>query len=474
MTNLAKYKSHTFKIYSLNLSISFFKPMAQFKIFIVEDDKIFAKRLHYQLSMNSDFEIFEFHNGKSLIRALDQNPDLITLDYHLPDLQGDEILKKIKAKNSETPVLIISGQQDVKTALELLKNGAYDYLVKGDDLVNRLRYVIDNLREKILLQKKVEELERELNKKFVFTNLLKGKSSVMQDVYNLMQKALNSSISVSITGETGTGKELVAKAIHYNSHRKKGPFIAVNVSAIPSELIESEMFGFEKGAFTGAHNRRIGKFEEAKGGTLFLDEIGDMDVNMQTKLLRVLQEEEFSRIGSNKVIKTDCRIMVATHKNLSNEVKKGNFRQDLYFRLLGLPIELPPLREREHDVIYLAKQFIKEFSKSNNLPKKELTPAAIKKLNKYDFPGNVRELKAIIELAMVLSSDDIITDKDITFNTSLGLDDLFNKEMTLKEYNQKIVEYYLKKNNDDIKTVAQKLDIGKSTIYRMLQNKEDH
>lgn len=448
--------------------------MAQFKIFIVEDDKIFAKRLHYQLSMNPDFEIFEFHNGKSLIRSLDQNPDLITLDYHLPDLQGDEILKKIKAKNSETPVLIISGQQDVKTAVELLKNGAYDYLVKGDDLVNRLRNVIDNLQEKILLQKKVEELERELNKKFVFTNLLKGKSSAMQSVYNLMQKALSSSISVSITGETGTGKELVAKAIHYNSHRKKEPFVAVNVSAIPSELIESEMFGFEKGAFTGAHTRRIGKFEEANGGTLFLDEIGDMDINMQTKLLRVLQEEEFSRIGSNKVIKTDCRIMVATHKNLSNEVKKGNFRQDLYFRLLGLPIELPPLREREQDVIYLAKQFIKDFSKSNNLPKKELTPAAIKKLNKYDFPGNVRELKAIIELAMVLSAEDVITDKDITFNTSLGLDDLFSKEMTLKEYNQKIVEYYLKKNNDDIKTVAQKLDIGKSTIYRMLQQKEEY
>jgi len=448
--------------------------MAQFKIFIVEDDKIFAKRLHYQLSLNSNFDIYEFHNGKSLIRALDQNPNLITLDYYLPDIQGDEILKKIKAKNAATPVLIISGQQDVGTAVELLKNGAYDYLVKGDDLVNRLRNVIDNLYEKILLQKKVEELERELNKKFVFTNLLKGKSSAMQNVFNLMQKALNSSISVSITGETGTGKELVAKAIHYNSHRKKGPFVAVNVSAVPSELIESEMFGFEKGAFTGAYNRRIGKFEEANGGTLFLDEIGDMDINMQTKLLRVLQEEEFSRIGSNKVIKTDCRIMVATHKNLSNEVKKGNFRQDLYFRLLGLPIELPPLRERGQDVIYLANQFIKEFSKSNNLPLKELSAAAIKKLNKYDFPGNVRELKAIIELAMVLSTEDIITDKDITFNTSLGLDELFNKEMTLKEYNKKIVEYYLKKNNDDIKTVAQKLDIGKSTIYRMLQNKEDH
>lgn len=447
--------------------------MAQFKIFIVEDDKIFAKRLHYQLSLNPDFEINEFHDGQSLIKALDQNPNLITLDYHLPDMQGDAILKKIKLKTPNTPVLIISGQQDVGTAVELLKNGAYDYLVKADDLVNRLRNVIDNLREKILLQKKVEELELELNKKFAFTNLLKGKSNAMIRVFQLMQKALNSSITVSISGETGTGKELVAKAIHYNSQRKKGPFVAVNVSAIPSELIESEMFGFEKGAFTGAHSRRIGKFEEANGGTLFLDEIGDMDVNMQTKLLRVLQEEEFSRIGSNKVVKTDCRIMVATHKNLSNEVKKGHFRQDLYYRLLGLPIELPPLREREQDVVYLAKQFIKEFGKSNNLPKKELTSAAIKKLNKYDFPGNVRELKAIIELAMVLSSDEGITDNDITFNNNLGLDDLFNKEMTLKEYNQKIIEYYLKKNNEDIRTVAQKLDIGKSTIYRMIQNKKD-
>lgn len=446
--------------------------MEHFKIFIVEDDKIFAKRLHYQLSLNPDFEIYEFHNGKSLIKALNENPDLITLDYYLPDLTGDEILRKIKLSNPDTPVLIISGQQDVETAIKLLKNGAYDYLVKTEDLANRLMNIIDIIREKILLQKKVEELERELNKKFIFTNLLKGKSAPMLDIYQLMQKALSSSISVSITGETGTGKELVAKAIHYNSNRKKGPFVAVNVSAIPSELIESEMFGFEKGAFTGAISRRIGKFEEANEGTLFLDEIGDMDINMQTKLLRILQEEEFSRIGSNKVIKTNCRIMVATHKNLSNEVKKGNFRQDLYYRLLGLPIHLPPLRERGPDIIYLANHFIKDFSKSNNLSKKELSASAIKKLNNYDFPGNVRELKAIIELAMVLSTEDVITDKDITFNSNLGLDDLFNKEMTLKEYNQKIVEYYLRKNNDDIKVVAEKLDIGKSTIYRMIQNKK--
>ena len=447
--------------------------MDTFKIFIVEDDKIFAKRLQYELSLNPDFEIEVFHSGESFMKAMHKSPDFVTLDYHLPDHNGDKLLLDIKKKFPGLPVLIISGQQDVSTAVELLKNGAYDYLVKGDDLIKRLRNVITNVRDRVLLERKVQQLEQELNQKFIFSNIIKGNSAAMTRVYQLMQKALTSRISVSITGETGTGKELVAKAIHYNSPRKGGPFVAVNVSAIPSELIESEMFGFEKGSFTGAHARRIGKFEEAEGGTLFLDEIGDMDVNMQTKLLRVLQEEEFTRLGSNKVIKTDCRIMVATNKNLLTEVKKGNFREDLYYRLLGLPIELPPLRRRDQDVIFLAKHFIKEFCRVNNLPKKELSTGAIKKLNNYDFPGNVRELKAIIELALVLSVDEQIQESDISFSSSVGLDDLFNKEMTLKEYNLQIVKYYLLKHNDDIKTVAEKLDIGKSTIYRMMQNEKD-
>ncbi|NOR86580.1 MAG: response regulator [Bacteroidales bacterium] len=444
--------------------------MDTFKIFIVEDDKIFAKRLQYELGLNPDFEIFVFYDGKSLLKNLHNNPDMITLDYHLPDTTGKDILKKIMDFRSDIPVLIISGQQDVNTALDLLKSGAYDYLVKSDDMIKRLRNVLINARDKILLERKVQQLEQELNQKFSFTNLIRGKSPAMIKVYQLIQKALNSRISVSIIGETGTGKELVAKAIHFNSPRKKGPFVAINVSAIPSELIESEMFGFEKGAFTGAIGQRKGKFEEAKGGTLFLDEIGDMDVNMQTKLLMVLQEEEFTRIGSNKLIKTDCRIMVATHKNLASEVKKGSFREDLYYRLLGLPIELPPLRYREHDVLLLSKHFAKIFCKENDLALKELSSSAIKKLNNYEFPGNVRELKAIIELAIVLGTDEQILADDINFNSSIGLDDLFHKEMSLKEYNMKIVDYYLKKNNNDIKIVADKLDIGKSTIYRMMQN----
>lgn len=444
--------------------------MDVFKIFIVEDDKIFAKRLQYELSLNPDLELSIFTDGKSLIKGLSCEPDLITLDYHLPDSQGDELLQVIKKQLPQTPVVIISGQQDVSTALDLMKNGAYDYLVKGDDLINRLRNLISNIGEKVLLKRKVAQLELELSNKFTFTNLIRGKSASMVKVFQLMQKALVSKISVSITGETGTGKELVAKAIHFNSNRKNGPFVAVNVSAIPSELIESEMFGFEKGAFTGAIGRRIGKFEEASGGTLFLDEIGDMDFNMQSKLLRVLQEEEFTRIGSNKVLKTDCRIMVATHKNLADEVKNGHFRGDLYYRLLGLPIELPPLRERDQDLILLSKHFIAEFCKDNQIPKKNLSPGAIKKLKSYNFPGNVRELKAIIELALVLGSHDDLVDEDISFNSSLGLDDLFSKDMTLKQYNLKIVEHYLRKNNDDIKLVAEKLDIGKSTIYRMMNN----
>lgn len=446
--------------------------MDVFRIFIVEDDKIFAKRLQYELSLNPDLELSIFTDGKSLIKGLSEEPDLITLDYHLPDSQGDELLQLIKKQLPQTPVVIISGQQDVSTALDLMKNGAYDYLVKGDDLINRLRNLISNIGEKVLLKRKVAQLELELSNKFTFTNLMRGKSSSMLKVFQLMQKALVSKISVSITGETGTGKELVAKAIHFNSNRKNGPFVAVNVSAIPSELIESEMFGFEKGAFTGAVGRRIGKFEEASGGTLFLDEIGDMDFNMQSKLLRVLQEEEFTRIGSNRVLKTDCRIMVATHKNLAEEVKNGHFRGDLYYRLLGLPIELPPLRERDQDLILLTKHFISEFCKDNQIPKKTLSPGAIKKLKSYNFPGNVRELKAIIELALVLGSQDELMDEDISFNSSLGLDDLFSKDMTLKQYNLKIVEHYLRKNNDDIKLVAEKLDIGKSTIYRMMNNKK--
>lgn len=443
--------------------------MGSFKIFVVEDDKILARRMSYELELNPDFEVTVFYEGDNFIKHIKEEcPDAITLDYLLPDSTGSEILKKILDFNPSIPVLIVSGQKDVLTAINLLKEGAYDYLVKTDDMIKKLRNIMVNIREKVLLERKVDVLEKEVGRKYRFDNLIKGKSKPILDVFELMEKAVRSNITVSISGETGTGKELVAKSIHYNSTRRKQTFVAINVSAIPKELIESELFGYEKGAFTGANHNKSGKFEEAHKGTLFLDEIGDMAMSMQTKLLRVLQDGEYSRLGSNKTQKVDCRIIIATHKNLAQEVKKGNFREDLYYRLLGLPIFLPPLRDRGNDITLLAQHFIKHFAEENDLPVKELSLAAIQRLNEYHFPGNIRELQAIIELAMVLSNNDIIQPTDINFNSVDGMHDLFLKELSLKEYDLQIVKIFLEKYHNDIPTVADRLDIGKSTIYRIL------
>jgi len=241
------------------------------------------------------------------------------------------------------------------------------------------------------------------------------------------------------------------------------------MAAIPKELTESELFGHEKGAFTGANFSRIGKFEEAKGGTLFLDEITEMDISIQAKLLRALQEKEIVRVGSNKTVKTDCRIIVATNQNLQETVLKGAFRQDLYYRLYGFPIDLPPLRERGNDIIILAKHFIKDFCNENNLPQKILSKPAVDKLLSYSFPGNVRELKSVMELAITLSDNDEITGENIYLGNNALIEETIAKELTLREYNIRVVKKYLEKYNDNMKLVAEKLDIGIATIYRMLK-----
>ena len=288
----------------------------------------------------------------------------------------------------------------------------------------------------------------------------------------LVEKAISSNINVSVSGETGTGKEVIAKAIHYNSDKKKKPFIAVNMAAIPRELIESELFGHEKGAFTGAINRKIGKFEEAGGGTIFLDEIAELDLNLQSKILRVLQEREIVRVGGNEVVKINARLITATHKNLSEEVKKGKFREDLFYRIIGLPIELPPLRNRGNDTLILVKHFIDEFAKENNLKSIGISNSAKNKLQRYNYPGNVRELKSIIDLACVMCNNNEIKDEDIRFNKIKGNEDFTSEEKTLKEYTHDIIKFFLKKHNQDVLEVAKRLDIGKSTIYNLIQKKE--
>lgn len=444
------------------------KTNSSFRIFIVEDDPWYNELLSYHLSLNPEYKISRFHSAKECLANLYQQPAVICLDYSLPDGNGEEVLRKIKQTTSDIQVVVISGQEDIKTAIDLLKLGAYDYIVKDDDTKDRLWHTINNIRQKFGLQEEINFLKEEISKKYDFNNII-GTSDAIRKTFSLIEKAANSKITVSITGETGTGKEVVAKAIHYNSERRNKPFVAVNITAIPKDLIESELFGHEKGAFTGADSRRTGLFEEADKGTIFLDEIGEMDINLQTKLLRVLQEMEVKRVGSNKSVPIDVRVIVATHKNLAEEVKNGNFREDLYYRLLGLPIMLPPLRERGNDILLISKYFINDYCKQNKLSKLSLSTEAQKKLLDYPFPGNVRELKAVIELACVMADDKLIDEENIIFNTSSSLADMLSQELTLEEYTIRIIRNYLDRYNRNVLLVAKKLGIGKSTIYRLLK-----
>jgi two-component system response regulator AtoC len=289
--------------------------MSLMKIFVVEDSIPYAKVLVHHLSLNPDNEVEHYSDASTFFSQLHQLPDCILLDYSLPDLSGIEVLKRIKSQRPDLPVLIVSGQEDIGTAVDLLKEGAYDYIVKDKNAKDRIWKAVNNIRENTQLRREIDELREEVNTKYDFSNLIGGSPSI-KSVYKLIEKAAQTNITISITGETGTGKEVVAKAIHYNSAYKRKPLVSINIAAIPSGLLESELFGHEKGAFTGAHSKRIGKFEEANGGSILLDEIGEMDINLQAKLLRVLQEKEVQRLGSNKTVKISTRIIVATHRDL--------------------------------------------------------------------------------------------------------------------------------------------------------------
>ncbi|HOZ79160.1 MAG TPA: sigma-54 dependent transcriptional regulator [Ferruginibacter sp.] len=446
--------------------------MEPYKIFIVEDDPWYGEILEYHLSLNEDYLITRFTTGKECLANLHKKPDLITIDFSLPDFTGDKLYEKIRQTDDSIPVIAISGQEEVAVAVNLLKSGVTDYLVKDENTKDMLWNAVIRIRKMGNLKKEVEQLKEELGQKFSFEKSIKGNSPALQKIFALMEKATKTNINVSITGETGTGKEVVSKAIHYNSERKKKPFVAVNMAAIPKELVESELFGHEKGAFTGAVARKAGKFEEANGGTIFLDEIAELDLNLQSKILRVLQEREVIRVGGNESVKLDIRLIVATHKNLAEEVKRGNFREDLYYRVIGLPVELPPLRDRGNDVLLLAKHFTDEFAKDNKLGTVIISSEAKQKLMGYHFPGNIRELKAIMELASVMCSDGEIKPDDITFNSTKSGELFTMEQKTLRQYTCDIIKYYLKKYEDDVMLVADKLDIGKSTIYKMLQQKE--
>jgi len=446
--------------------------MNPYKIYIIEDDPWYGEILEYHLALNPDYAIFRYTTAKECLANLHKQPDLITIDFSLPDMTGDKLFQKIREMDPTVPIIAISGQEDVSVAVSMLKMGVTDYLVKDENTKDLLWNAVIKIRETQHLRQQVTELRAELGQKYDFEKSVKGNSPVLKKIFILMEKASKTTINVSVTGETGTGKEVVAKAIHYNSERRKMPFVAVNMAAIPRELIESELFGYEKGAFTGALGRKTGRFEDAMGGTIFLDEIAELDLGLQSKLLRVLQEREVTRVGGSDKIKLDVRLIVATHKNLAQEVKSGNFREDLYYRIMGLPIDLPPLRERDNDVLILAKHFADDFARENRMKGIVLTQDAKEKLMQYNYPGNVRELKAMVELAVVMSDGKEIRADDISYPATRN-DEIYTAvEKHLRDYTRDIIKFYLKKYDNDVLLVAEKLDIGKSTIYKMLQTKE--
>ncbi|MFB9865123.1 sigma-54-dependent transcriptional regulator [Rufibacter immobilis] len=445
-------------------------PTARTKIFVLEDDPWYSQFLTYHLSLNPDHDVEVFTSVEEFLQRLPEAPNIVTLDYCLPEHSGEAVLGRIMEVSPASYTIIVSGQEDIGKAVNLIKLGAYDYVAKNGDTKERLWSIVEKIKHNTSLKQVIEELRQEVKQKYSLGNELVGTSPAMQKVFNLVEKAASSNINVTITGETGTGKELIAKAVHQHSDRAKKRFVAVNISAIPRELLESELFGYEKGAFTGAVSQRIGKFEEANGGILFLDEIGEMDILLQSKLLRVLQEREVTRIGSNETIPVDVRLLTATNKNLLEEVRKGNFREDLYYRLLGIQIHLPPLRERENDALLIANKLLKEFCLQNQLPAKSFSAEALRAIRRYPFPGNIRELKAVVEMAAVLSDKETITPEDIHLQEAQPIDS--NEEKTLDEYIADIVQRYLTRYNYNVVHVADKLKIGKSTIYRMIRKKE--
>ncbi|MEO9258633.1 MAG: sigma-54 dependent transcriptional regulator [Crocinitomicaceae bacterium] len=443
------------------------------KIAVVEDNEWFNRFLVHVIGMIQEYEVKGFFSGKELIEGIQHfSPDIVTIDYRLPDTTGDILMKEVKSIFPATDVVIISEQDDIEVAIELMRKGASDYLVKSKDMKELLFKTLKNIDEKRSLKTEIVELKKEVQTKNEFSKQLIGNSPLLKSVIQLLEKAVKTNISVVINGETGTGKEVVAKGIHYSSGRKDQKFVAINMAAVPSELMESELFGFEKGAFTNALSRRIGKFEEASGGTLFLDEIGELDMALQAKLLRALQEKEITRLGSNESVKVDCRIVVATHRNLLEEVQKGNFREDLYYRLFGLNVNLPPLRERGNDILILARHFIQLFAKENGMDALELSEKAQQKLLNYSWPGNVRELKSIMDLSMVLCEGQHILPEHVVLQENQSFQTLLQKEMSLREYNLKILQFFLDKYNNDVTKVAKKLDLGRTTIYRMLKEVE--
>lgn len=443
------------------------------RILIVDDEVEILNSLSAVLQ-DEGYITFSAKNGNEGLKILQEEiVNLVLLDLRLPDIDGIEVLRRIKELEPDIAVIMISGNATIETAVESTKLGATHFIEKPFYPPEKIDAMLLTIKQ-TLERQQLEQENKILRKREQSKYTMVGQSPAAMKLYDQIQKAASSKARVLITGENGSGKELVARAIHRQSNRSSGPFVEVNCAAIPQELIESELFGHEKGAFTSAVTRQIGKFEQANGGTLFLDEIGDMSLTAQSKVLRALEEEEIQRIGGNKNIKLDVRVIAATNKVLEKEIEQGRFRQDLYYRLNVIPIYVPPLRQRKEDIPLLTMHFVEQFCNENGKPLKTVSKEAIDILMDYEWKGNIRELRNIVERLIIMVESNVISahhvlsalhvDRgQISQRTSHSLKEI------LEEYEKKIILEELESNNGNVSQTAKNLSVDRANLYRKLR-----
>ena len=452
------------------------------KLLIVDDDPEILEIIAGILR-EAGYTVDTAPDGVKAIKYIDAEfYDLVITDLNLPEIDGMMVLKHIVDQSSDTMCIILTGYGTIKGAVQAIKTGAFDYITKPIKSGEILMVVEKALRFKHLERENIL-LRQQLRKKYRFENFV-GDSKAIQKVFELIEKVADTDSTVLITGESGTGKELIAKAIHYNSYRRDKPMVVINCGAIPEELLESELFGHEKGAFTGAHKSRVGRFELANEGTIFLDEIGDMSPNLQVKLLRVLQEQKFERVGSTRTIKVDIRTIAATNKNLINAVNKATFREDLYYRLNVIPIKVPPLRNRKSDIPLLVDFFLKKFNKEKRKNVREFSSDAMDALLQYDWRGNVRELENMVERVIILSNGDELGLEDIPESIKARARTTKPLETTpppkpgipfdhaVEQYEKKLILHALSETNWVTTKAAKLLNMNRTTLIEKMKKKK--
>ncbi len=443
--------------------------MERTKILVVDDEVQVREMLRRNLTQMGGFPVDVASNGVEALEKIEKDIfDLVLTDLRMPEMDGIELLKSIKANRPDILVIIMTAYGSIETAVEAIKKGADDYITKPIDFNDLLLHISKAEKESLLLREN-RLLRMEVRKKFEFSNII-GKSKRIQEIFSLIEKVAPSSSTVMIYGGSGTGKELVAKAIHYHSPRAEGPFVPFNCGAIPETLVESELFGHTKGAFTGAIQAKRGLFEEADGGTIFLDEIGTLPAAAQVKLLRVLQEKEVMRVGSTERAKIDVRVIAATNENLEAKMKQGRFRDDLFYRLQVFPISLPDLKDRQEDIPLLANHFLEVFTKTAQKEIKGISREAMNFLIDYHWPGNVRELENVIERAVIMSDQEYLTPRDLPDYLREEYTNLVKKGLkarkSLDEIKDEYISEILKETGGSKKAAADILKVNPRTLYR--------